>query len=76
MLPVARPVRLEPALDEGEHDPSDLDVRERQFLLQNECQKEVEGTLEGVEVELEVANRQGLHGSGDASASPGHTALD
>ena len=43
-------------LDEGDDDGGDVDLRRLQLILEDEGEKEVEGTLERVEVQLEVAN--------------------
>ena len=43
-------------LDERDDDPGDVDLRQRQLLLEDERQQQVEGPLEGVEVQLELAH--------------------
>ena len=52
---------LEQALDERDDDLRDLDVGERELLAQHERQEEVERPLERVEIEIELANRNGAH---------------
>ena len=47
-------------LDEGDDDVCDLDVGERQLLFQDEGQEQIERALEGLELEVEIAN--GGHG--------------
>ena len=54
LLPLGEP------LDEGEHDPRDVDLNERQLLLQDEGEQQVEWALERVEVELELADTHAL----------------
>ena len=44
------------ALDEGEHDPGDVDLVQRQLLPQDQGEEQVERALERVEVELELAD--------------------
>src|SRR5262249_4956261 len=43
------------ALDEGDDDPRDVDLGEVELLPQHERQEQVEGALERVEVQLELA---------------------
>ena len=43
-------------LDEAHDDARDVDVGELELLLQHERQQQVEGALEGVEVQLELTH--------------------
>ena len=54
LLPLGEP------LDKGEHDSRDVDLDERQLLLQDERQQQVEWTLERVEVEVELTDAHWL----------------
>ena len=56
-------------LDEGDHDPRDVDLGEVELVLEDERQQQVEGAFEGVEIQLELAHDHG----GQASGAPGHT---
>ena len=46
-------------LDEGDHDRGDVDLRGLELLPEDEREQQVEGTLERVEVQLELADRHG-----------------
>ncbi len=48
-------------LDEGEDDVRHLHVAELELLFEDEREEEVEGPLEGVQVQVEVTNRDGAH---------------
>ena len=55
-------------LDEGDHDRGHVDVRRLELLLQEQRQEQVEGALERVEVQLELAHN---HGAREASVGVG-----
>ena len=44
-------------LEEGEHDAGDIHLAQVELVPQDEREQQVEGTLERLEVELELANR-------------------
>ena len=44
--------------DEGDDDVRDVDLGRLELLLEDEREEQVEGALERVEVQLEVANRR------------------
>ena len=50
-------VALGQPLEEGEHDAGDVDLAQVELVAQDEREQQVEGTLERLEVELELANR-------------------
>ena len=54
-------IALGEPLDEREHDPRHVDLDERQLLLQDEGEEQVERALERVEVELQFSDTHG-HG--------------
>src|SRR5207248_2427211 len=63
--------------DEGDDDLRQVELGERQLLAEDEREQEVERTLEGVEVELELADGDGGHCGrlsplADAPAWDGH----
>ena len=55
-------VALGEPLDEGDDDRGHVDVGRLQLLLQEQRQEQVEGTLERVEVQLELAHNHGAGG--------------
>ena len=57
-------VALGQLLDEGEHDAGDVDVRQRDLLLEDERQQQVEGAFERLEVELELVHGHAREASG------------
>src|SRR5918993_1995330 len=67
-------VALRHTLDEGEHDRSDVDLARSELLLEQEREKEVEGSLERVELELELPYGRRQHGRNLAAAPDASTA--
>ena len=63
-------VALGEPLDEGDDDPGHVDLRRLDRVLEQEREKEVEGPLEGIEVQLEVADGAGH----DRTLAPGSDA--